>query len=330
MNLTEKFFTKTAAYRAVINDKQADSLSHAYLLVCSDEKWSRGYLRALAKLIMCEKGGLCGECRACKLIEKETYPDCEFYPPDGEKITADGIDVIVSDKCYVKPLEGNIRVFAIAGAEKMNLPAQNKLLKTLEEPPKNVCILLSAVGDYALLPTVKSRVKRLEIPLFPADEIFKEFSPRFSDKEKLKTVCQLCCGKPGEVENLYADDAVSRSVSEAVTLLANMKKSPDIAYYSGKLIKKTREEFGAFLSAMQLVVRDLLFIQEGFYSSVLNNDFSTDLFALADRFKQGALLRFSDALSAALEDSDRFANQTMLADKILFALLEENYRWQKL
>ncbi len=330
MNLIERFFSKTAAYRAVIRDRQANALSHSYLLVCGDEKFLRGYTRALAKLIMCEKGNICGECRACRLIEKESFADCEFYPQEGEKITADGVNLIVSEKCYVKPLEADKRLFVIVGAEKMNITAQNKLLKTLEEPPANVCIILGACGDHTLLPTVKSRVKRLEIPSFPADEIFAEFNGRYADKEKLKTVCELCDGKPGNVEDLYSDDAVSRAVDECLKILTQMKKSPDIAQYSGKLIKKTREEFAAFISAMRIVIRDVLFVKENRESYVINSGRMDELYLAADKFNEGALLTVSDILAEIAAGCESYANQTMLADRLLFALLEENYRWQKL
>lgn len=330
MNLIEKFFTKTASYRAVIRDKEQGKLSHSYLLVCQDEAYLRGYVKALAKVIMCEKGGLCGECRACKLIDRETYSDCEFYPEEGGKIAVEGIDRIVSEKCYVKPLEGDMRLFCIVGADKMNLPTQNKLLKTLEEPPKNVCIILGATGDYSLLPTVKSRVKKLEIPLFSANEIYSVFEGRYADRQKLKTVCALCDGKPGKVEALYADDVASRAVEEVVKIFKEMKKSPDIAYYSGKLIKKSREEFSAFISAMRLVVRDLLFIKEGQNGGVINAEKMEDLEDIAFRYDEGALLSVSELLGKTASSSENYANQTMLADKLLFALLEENYRWQKL
>ena len=330
MTPVEKFFTKTAAYRAVKRDREEGSLNHSYLLISQDEEWLRGYMRALAKLIMCEKGGLCGECRFCRLIEKESLSDCEFFPDEGGKITAEGIDLIVSEKCMVKPLEADKRLFVIVGAEKMNATAQNKILKTLEEPPKNVCILLGATGDHALLPTVKSRVKRLEIPLFSATDIYDTLGYKYADKEKLKKVCALCGGKPGSVEGLYADDAVSRAVDECFAILDKMKKSPDIAYYSGKLIKKTREEFVSFLTAMQLVVRDVLLWQEGKDGLIINIERAADIAAAAERFKTGALLSFADAVGEAISACDRNANQTMLADKILFALLEENYRWQKL
>ncbi len=330
MNLAERFFVKTAAYRAVIRDRQNDALSHAYLLTCSDEAWLRLYVRALAKAIMCEKGDLCGECRPCHLIDKEAYADCEFYPDEDGKITSEGITEIVSEKCFVKPLESFVRVFAIVGAEKMNASAQNKLLKTLEEPPKNVCIILGATTDYPLLPTVKSRVKRLEIPTFSTADIIDVFSGRLADKERLKTAAELCDGKPGAIEGIYNDDSALKSVDECISILTNMKKSRDIAGFSSNLIKKTREQFTSFLLAMRLVVRDVLYVQEGLGSSVINSGRIADIERIADRYNEGALLTVCDVIDRSLASLSYYTNQTMLADGLLFALLEENYRWQKL
>lgn len=330
MNVAEIFFSKTAAYRAVLREKQAGKISHSYLLVSSDDDLSRAYLKALAKLIMCEKGGICGDCRACRLIEKEAYADCDIYPAVGEKITAEGIDIIVSEKCYVKPLEADLKVFAICGAEKMNLPAQNKLLKTLEEPPKNVCILLGAVGDHALLPTVKSRVKRLEIPIFSPMETFNVLKDYYPDEERLKKVCALADGRVGAVEALYNDENAFSAVSECVDMLLKIKKSPDIARYSAIIAKKSREDLAKFIAAMRIVVRDLLFIKHGLSAQIINADMLPSLEMISEKYKGGALIAFSDVLNSASAANENFSNQTMLADRMLFALLEENYRWQKL
>lgn len=330
MKPVERFFTKTSAYRSVVRDIKSGTLSHSYLLVCSDEIWLREYARALAKVIMCEKGDFCGECRACRLIDRESFVDCEFYPKEGEKITADGINEIVAEKCHVRPLEADKRMFVIIGAEKMNTPAQNKILKTLEEPPKNVIIILAAEREYTLLPTVKSRVKRLEIPLFSMGEIYKEFEGRYADKDRLKRAALLCDGKPGRVEQLYMDESVSQLVDECVNILFEMKKSPDIAQHSAKLIKKSREEFSEFLNTMRMVLRDLLFIKEGLEASVINSDKAYKLRQIADRYDEGALLATDDVLTRVIQANEGYANQTMLVDKLLFTLLEENYKWQKL
>lgn len=329
MNLPEKFFIKTAAYRTIKNDRDNDSFAHAYLLVCSDETYLRSYVRAFAKAIMCEKGGLCGECRFCKLIDKESFCDCEFYPPEGSKPTTEGIDLIVGEKCFVKPLEAKLKLFCISGAEQMNLPSQNKLLKTLEEPPKNVIIVLGATNTFTLLPTIKSRVRKLEIPSFSEEEIIDVLSPSFPDKIKLKKSAALADGKPGEAEKIYNSFDTEKTSDECVTVLKGLKKSPDIARYSLFLQKKSRDEFAAFISSMRIIVRDILLIKEGKDELLINFDKQPELTSLSEKYTEGALLEFFDDLGNAAAALNNNGNQTMLADKILFALLEENYRWQK-
>ena len=69
------------------------------------------------------------------------------------------IDELIA-QTYIKPIESEKRVFALVNTASMNGPAQNKLLKTLEEPPKNVFILMGIENESAILPTVKSRIKK--------------------------------------------------------------------------------------------------------------------------------------------------------------------------
>lgn len=329
MNSAEKFFKKTAAYRSIINDKRNNTLAHAYLMVCSDKAWLRTYVKAIAKAIMCEKDGLCDNCRVCKLIEKEAFCDCEFFPPEGEKPTTEGIDLIVSEKCFIKPLENNVKLFCISDAETLNLPSQNKLLKTLEEPPKNVIIILAATGTFTLLPTIISRVRKLEIPSFSEKEIIEVLSGTFPDSENLKKAAILCDGKPGEAEKIYNSENTYGRLIECVSFLKELKKSRDIARYSLILQKKSREDFSSFISSLRITIRDVLLKQSNKTEYLLTPD-GDDLAFIANKYDEGALLRVSELLDTAAASFQNNSNQTMLADKILFALLEENYRWQKL
>lgn len=330
MNVAERFFIKTAAYRTVAAEKKEGTLGHSYLLLCRDTALLRDYVKALAKLIMCEKGDFCGECRACRLIDRELYGDCEIYPPLGEKMTAEDVDIIVSEKCFIRPLEAERRVFAIVDAEKMNLTSQNKLLKTLEEPPANVHILLGASIDRALLPTVRSRMFKLEIPAFTPDEIYNEIQGSYEDKERLLMACELCGGMPGRADGIYRGEAAFRLTEECFAMLAKMRKSRDIAGYSAKLAKLPREDFAAFLSELSIIFRDILLVFEGKEELAVHKSRLPELIAATENFREGALITFAAYLDRAIAAFGNNANQTMLADRLLFALLEENYRWQKL
>ena len=120
---------RTNAYKVVENDKK-NGLFHAYLLLSKDEKYLKEDMKAFAKLIMCQNGG-CGECRVCRLIDRENHADVKFLPENGDKILTEDINALIEES-YVKPLEEDKKLFLIVGAEKMPAVAQNKLLKTLE------------------------------------------------------------------------------------------------------------------------------------------------------------------------------------------------------
>ena len=146
----ESLVKNTAAYKIAARDKAAGRLSHAYLVVCQDGLYLRRYLDLFAALLLCPANG-CGTCRICSLVGREKYADMTVFPAEeGDKIKTEDIDFLVEDS-YIKPFEGDKKLYVLAGAENMTPAAQNKLLKTLEEPPANVHILMGAVSELSLI-----------------------------------------------------------------------------------------------------------------------------------------------------------------------------------
>ena len=159
----------TKAYKIFSGDKKNNTLSHATLIVCDDSELLESYLKVFSKVLMCNSTEFCDNCRVCRLIDSKQFEDVKFYPEDG-KIKTKDIDDLV-ERTYLKPLESDKKLFVLVNAQDMNAQAQNKLLKTLEEPPKNTYILLGATSTYTLLPTIISRVKRLDILPFTDEEV---------------------------------------------------------------------------------------------------------------------------------------------------------------
>ena len=140
-------------------------VSHAYIL-CGEKGTGR---MALAKLfaasLQCmgntgaeDFKGPCGECRSCRQMQSGNQPD--VITVTQEKKTGIGIDEIryqVNNSVTVKPYAGPYKVYIIPNADKMTEQAQNALLKTIEEPPEYVVIILIAENASAFLPTILSR-----------------------------------------------------------------------------------------------------------------------------------------------------------------------------
>ena len=311
-SIAEKVIRNTNAYKIIYGEKKRGELSHAYLIVCPDGVMLKTYMKLFASLIMCENDGACGECRPCRLIDKEAYADCDFYPKDGDKIKTADIDDLVS-KTIIRPIESDIRMFVLVGAENMTAEAQNKILKTLEEPPRNVCILIGATTDNALLPTVKSRVKRLDVPPFSDGEIRRALGDEYPDKVKLESAIALGGGKIGSVIKAYTDGNAEKMQAFCREVLFSMRSSKDVAKYSSKINKDNIKDF---ISILKSEVANLL---------VKDNRKAGDY-----GYVTGALIAISDMLSEKERALYYNANAVMVADSVLLAILGEKYKWQKL
>lgn len=311
-SIAEKVIRNTNAYKIIYGEKKRGELSHAYLIVCPDGVMLKTYMKLFASLIMCENDGACGECRPCRLIDKEAYADCDFYPKDGDKIKTADIDDLVS-KTIIRPIESDVRMFVLVGAENMTAEAQNKILKTLEEPPRNVCILIGATSDNALLPTVKSRVKRLDVPPFSDGEIRRALGEDYPDKAKLESAIALGGGKIGSVIKAYTDGNAEKMQAFCREVLFSMRSSKDVAKYSSKINKDNIKDF---VSILKSEVANLL---------VKNNRKAED-----NGYVTGALIAISDMLAEKERALYYNANAVMVADSVLLAILGEKYRWQKL
>ncbi|MBQ9756471.1 MAG: hypothetical protein IJV99_02600 [Clostridia bacterium] len=316
----------TNAYGVVKGDLQSNRLSHAYLFLTPDGDNLTEYLKIFAKLIICKDGG-CGKCRACRLIDENSFPDLAIFPKDGESVLVDDVNSLINDS-YIKPIECDKKVFIISQAQTMNLPSQNKLLKTLEEPPKGVHILIGATSEFPLLATVKSRVKKLEIPPFSPEKLVSALKGEYTDLERLNNAVECGDGTVGKAVKLYSDDSLKDAIDLVVDMLINMKSSANVLDYSIK-ISQTDSELSSFLSVLELILRDMLVISQGKKELCVNKN-AEYIMNNSTGFSTGAIINALEKVTESYERKKFNANPTMLVEWLLFQILEGKYKWQKL
>lgn len=323
----------TGAYKTVKGEKESGRLSHAYLLLTADKENLTEYLKIFAKLILCNATEPCMECRKCKLIEQNAFPDLYLYPKKQEK--ADKAETISSDdvvsiieESYLKPIEGDKKIFVLSQAQTMNAQAQNKLLKTLEEPPQGVCILIGATSEFPILPTVKSRVKKLEIPPFAGSKLFDVLKGEFTDQDKLRTAIACGDGTVGTAVALYSDQDLKQITDLAVDLLLNMQSSSQVLEYSNN-IAKSKCDISRFFSVLELLLRDMLAVKQGAEQLAFNSH-AINALKGAQGFSTGALLHALEKIGEANKRKKFNANPTMLIEWVLFQILEGKFKWKKL
>ena len=132
--------------------------------ICLLEKNQFGKLlfaKDFAKAILClENNKPCSKCKSCIEFETNNNPDFNIIEPEGNSIKIDQIRELVK-KVYEKPVASNKKVYIINNSNLMTKEAENSLLKTLEEPPEYVTIILIASDDNLFLPTIKSRCTKI-------------------------------------------------------------------------------------------------------------------------------------------------------------------------
>ena len=323
----EGLLKSTGAFRTIKGDIRSNRLSHAYLIVTADGAMLKEYLKIIARLIQCKQGDPCGECRVCNLIEQENFADVFFYPNNDDAVKTEDIASLIEES-YVKPLESDKKLFIISHAETMNLSAQNKLLKTLEEPPKNVHIILGATSDFSLLPTVKSRVKRLEIPPFNFEQLFNALKDDCVNENRLKNALNCGDGTVGKALALYDDENFKELEDLAIDVLVNMKSSKDVAFFTAR-ISESKADISDFFSMLELMLRDMLLFSEGKSELVSNKD-ALERLKKAENFSSASILSALERITEANKRKKFNANATMLIEWLLFQILEGKYKWQKL
>ena len=131
---------------------------HAYIIegdTCVDKL---DFAKDMLKAILCEErpGVGCDSCINCRKIDHDNYEDLYFIESDGLSVKDEPVFAL-QEKLKRKPTAGNRNLAIIKDADTMTARAQNRLLKTLEEPPEGTVILLLSENKENLLETIRSR-----------------------------------------------------------------------------------------------------------------------------------------------------------------------------
>lgn len=199
-------------------------LSHAYILSGPAGAGKHILAQLLAAAMLCTSPGEkpCGHCVPCLKVKKGLHPDVSVItgPEEGKPIAVDQVRTMRLD-AYIRPNEGERKIYLLEGTDQMNASAQNALLKLLEEGPRFAAFLLLARNSGALLETVRSRCE--EITLLPAGRT--ENSEGNEERSALVGRMADALERAGELELLETsmEFAAKRSREEFFSLLNDLE-----------------------------------------------------------------------------------------------------------
>lgn len=253
-----------------------------------------------------------------------THPDFLTFPPDGplRQITIQQMRLL-KERAPLKPLQGNWRVVLIDGMERANAQAANSLLKTLEEPPPHLVLIMTARNPYDLLPTIRSRAVTVALgPLAEPD--MHEFLGHIQASTPLKDAGRrvaLAAGAPGMVVSLDLE-AYDRRRTAMLALLgvaAGMEPFGSWLKHSDSIAARRTEKLESYLEVLYGLVQDVIYLRHG-GEARRNRDISLDLSVFAERVSFDWLRRVVARADQLLELGRRNIQKPLAFDALAVEL----------
>ena len=307
---------------------------HAYLFLGPRQIGKSTLALAFAQALLCQQGGdvPCGRCRNCERMLKHGHVDFHHFQPvdkDGEPDRLNGTlrveqaADIVRD-ASLSPMEARYRIFFLQNMERANAGFSNKILKTLEEPPASVILLLTAEDRSQLLPTIVSRCQVVELrPLATAEVRRMLEQQRGLDAAMADLLARYANGKPGWAleEAARAEPLKDRHDQLAQLwallrsdLLMRLQLSESLAAAKGS------KRLFALLAVWQTWWRDLMLVQAGVAGECTNQDALPELRLEAELISREDVSRYLGRISLAEEQLHRTVNVRLALDVLLLRL----------
>lgn len=221
------------------NSIKTDKVSHSYMFVGISGIGKKIIAKDFAKGILClNKDKYCNNCKSCIEFDSNNNPDLIYIEPDGNNIKIEQIREL-QKRIPEKPIISNRKVCIINDADTMTKEAQNCLLKTLEEPPEFVTIILIGSNENAFLTTIKSRCMIIHFEKI-ADEEISNFLRKNYEIEPTSNMLDLFQGSIGKAIELKDKQEQYENIRNIVTKL-NSNDLIDTIKTSESLYKNKEE-----------------------------------------------------------------------------------------
>jgi DNA polymerase-3 subunit delta' len=180
--------------RVALSAALAGDPSHAYLFRGPRGSGKRAAARAFAAELLAAASADPEDARRRALLDPSPHPDLVWLAPTGAQHMVEEVRERVIRAAAYRPFEGGRRVFVIEAAEAMRDESQNALLKTLEEPPRFVHLVLLSSDQEGLLETVASRCQTIEFAPLPAEVLERQLAGEGADPDEIAAAARLAAG----------------------------------------------------------------------------------------------------------------------------------------
>jgi len=236
---------------SINNRKLNDSFSHANLIVGND---------GIGKSVIAKY-------MSAQIIDKrddiENVDIIKYYPSS----SAFGVDDVrnVINEVSKKPYEGDRKVLILYKCDKLTVQAQNALLKTIEEPPKGVYLVLLSDSLEMILDTIQSRCQIYKLTPLNKEDILTYIEEKYPNlpAEDKKSALAYSAGVPGKVDRFISDEKLKRLRDICIELFEDiLKREQGLVLKYEELFKNSKDDKLELLDILLSYIRDIMLFKE--------------------------------------------------------------------
>lgn len=303
-------------------------LKHAYLFTGPPGIGRRTLALRLAQTINCqqpiEPATPCLACRACRQFETMKHPDLLITQAEqvGGVLKVDQIREL-QHRLALAPYEARYKIALLLRFEEAHPSAANALLKTLEEPPERVIMLLTAQSSESLLPTIASRCEVIRLRPLPYTQVATGLQDEWDvPMEQAALLGHISNGRPGYALKLTRHEELLEQRQAWLDDLQKLLSSKRVARfaYADSITKDKNFPITDLLQTWLSYWRDILLLTTGAHVPLANIDRQVELEQLAGRVSIQTARRIIQAAERTLQLLDRNINARLAMEVFLLDL----------
>ena len=310
--------------RSILHDR----VGHAWLITGPEQIGKMTLARTFAQALNCTAEDSlrpCGECRACQLTQTDKHPDVRIILPEVSDRGAMSIKIEqmrrLQQDLSLSTYEARYKIAILKRFDTANLNAANAFLKTLEEPPSNVILILTATDSDTLLPTINSRCRTIGLRPTPTDLIEETLLTRHQVRpDEADLLAHLADGRLGWAIRAHQEPAVLQERRAQLETLHQALNGTLVARFSlAESLARKADAISPLLRTWLSWWRDLALMTYGRKSNefISNVDEFEKLGEMAARLPRAAVLASLAQTEAALRQLGQNANTRLVLENVL-------------
>ncbi len=305
----------------------ASRVAHAYLFSGPSQVGKTTLALALAQALNCtQTDPPCGQCPSCLRIVRGVHPDVQLVLGEGakESIKIEQIRALQRE-AMLAPYEGRYRVFVLRRMDRASVEAANSLLKTLEEPPGHIVLILTTLDPEALPATVVSRCQRLDLRPTAHDIVELALREQGVPSPRAELLSKLSGGRVGWALRACEDDAILRSRQQGLDSLITLLQEDRVGRleYASKASREpatVRQNIELWISWW----RDLLLLCSQNETGLVNVDRLDEIRQISAQLTLAQAMAGLQSLQATADQMESNVNTRLAVEGLLLQLPRSN------